>query len=58
MKDVKGKTKENNLRRIKFEELDFSKYRAATTVELQEWLEYEDHLADLREELYGDDLPF
>ena len=58
VKDVKGKPKENNLRRIKFEELDFSKYRAATTVELQEWLEYEDHLADLREELYGDDLPF
>ena len=56
--DVKGKPKENNLRRIKFEELDFSKYRAATTDELQEWLEYEDHLADLREELYGDDLPF
>ena len=58
VKDVKGKPKENNLRRIKFEELDFSKYRAATTDELQEWLEYEDHLADLREELYGDDLPF
>lgn len=58
VKDVKGKPKENNLRRIKFEELDFSKYRAATTDELQQWLEYEDHLADLREELYGDDLPF
>ena len=58
VKDVKGKPKENNLRRIKFEELDFSKYRAATTDELQEWLEYEDHLADLCEELYGDDIPF
>lgn len=54
IKDVKGKPKENNFRRIKFEELDFSKYRAATTKELQEWLEYEDYLADT----FDDDLPF
>ena len=57
-KDIKEKPNENNLRFVGFDELDFSKYRAATTDELQEWLEYEDHIADLREEIGEDDLPF
>lgn len=58
IKDVKVKPQERNLRRIPFEELDFSKYRAATTEELQEWLEYEDHIANFHEELPDDYLPF
>ena len=58
IKDVKVKPQERNLRRIPFEELDFSKYRAATTEELQEWLEYEDHIANSHEELPDDYLPF
>lgn len=58
VKDVKEKPKVNNLRQIPFEELDFSKFRAATTGELQEWLEYEDHIANLHVEIGDDDLPF
>lgn len=58
VKNVKEKPKENNLRRIEFEELDFSRYRAATTEELQEWLEYEDHIANLHEDIPDIDLPF
>lgn len=58
IKDVKEKPQENNIKIIDFKAMDFSKFRAASTDELQEWLEYEDHLANLLEELYGDDLPF
>lgn len=58
IKDVKEKPKENNLKRVNFEELDFSKYRAATTEELQEWLDYEDHIANLHEDIPNIDLPF
>ncbi len=42
--------------KLDFEKMDFSKYRAATTDELQEWLEYENHIASLH--IYTDDLPF
>ncbi len=58
VKDVKEKPKVNNLRQVPFEELDFSKFRAATIGELQEWLEYEDHIANLHEGIVDDDLPF
>ncbi len=58
VKDVKEKPRINNLRQIPFEELDFSKFRAATTSELQEWLEYEDHIANLHAEIGDEDLPF
>ena len=56
VKDVKDKPQVNNLRQVDFEKMDFSKYRAATTDELQEWLEYENHIANLH--IYTDDLPF
>lgn len=56
IKDVKEKQQENNLRQIEFNELDFSKCRAATTAELQEWLDYEEHIANLH--IDADDLPF
>jgi len=56
IKDVKEKPQVNNLRQVDFEKMDFSKYRAATTDELQEWLEYENHIASLH--IYTDDLPF
>ena len=58
VKDVKEKPPINNLRQIPFEELDFSKFRAADTGELQEWLEYKDHIVNLHEEIGDDDLPF
>lgn len=57
-KDIKEKPNENNLKFVRFDKLEFSKYRAANTDELQEWLEYEDHIADLRVEIGDDDLPF
>ena len=56
IKDVKEKPQVNNLRQVDFEKMDFSKYRAATTDELQKWLEYENHIASLH--IYTDDLPF
>lgn len=55
IKDIKEKPQENNLKRVEFEGMDFSKYRAATTEELQEWLEYEEHIANLPIEF---NLPF
>lgn len=56
IKDVKEKPQNNSRRQIEFNELDFSKCRAATTEELQEWIEYEEHIDNLR---YDDiDLPF
>ena len=58
IKDVKEKPQENNRRRIGFSGLDFSKCRAATTEELQEWLEYEEHIENLPEELRMAELPF
>lgn len=57
-KDIKEKPNEKNLMFVGFDELEFSKYRAANTDELQEWLEYEDHIAHLRVEIGDDDLPF
>ena len=54
IKDVKEKPLKDNRRQIDFNELDFSKCRAATTEELQEWLEYEEHLANQ----FDDDFPF
>jgi len=33
-------------------------FRAADTGELQEWLEYKDHIVNLHEEIGDDDLPF
>lgn len=58
VKDVKEMTKVNYLRHIPFDELDFSKFRAATTDELQEWLEYDDYIANLHKEIGDDNLPF
>jgi hypothetical protein len=57
-KDIKEKPNENNLKFVGFDELEFSKYRAATTDELKEWLDYEYHIANLHEEIGDDDLPF
>lgn len=58
VKDVKEKPFKDNRRQIEFNELDFSKCRAATKEELYEWLEYEEHIENFREKLYGDNLPF
>lgn len=58
IKDVKEKPNVNNLRIVNFDELDFSKYRAANNDELQEWLDYEYHIAYLHEDHGNDDLPF
>lgn len=58
VEDVKEKPKMDNLKFVGFEELDFSKYRAATTDELQEWLDYKDHIANLHKDVSDIDLPF
>ena len=55
--DVYNKPKKNNCKHVMFEDFDFSGFRAATQEKLYKWLEYEDHIADLRE-LNLDDLPF
>ena len=57
-KDIKEKPNENNLKYVGFDKLDFSKFRAATTDEIQKWLDYEYHIANLHEEIGEDDLPF
>lgn len=55
--DVYTKPMKNNRKHIMFDKFDFSGFRAATQTELYKWLEYEEHISNLRE-LNEDDLPF
>lgn len=40
IKDIKEKPQQDNIKNVAFENFDFTGYRAATTEELREWLDY------------------
>lgn len=42
--DVKTKLRQDNIKNVAFENFDFTGYRAATIEELNEWLDYTNHL--------------
>ena len=58
IKNVNEKIRQKNINRIEFDVFDFSNYRAATIEELREWLEYEDSIDDLKDEMSEHELPF